>query len=194
MRQKTWQKMYVRLCENSIFSFKSINQKLNQKFLRCFYARNLVWQRCSFAPVQKNQNPSGDFDFPGPERSTSAKSQIWDVFAQVSFPNLRFGLHRETALAVAKIAQILAEFTFSVLFRWFFGIPNRPLSSRIVNVNQIWDLGHFDMGAVAKSKIWTSTPISCGCRAKIGHVYKGNMCSDFTVFHTEKSTKPNCVQ
>ena len=31
------------------------------------------------------------------------------------------------------------------------------LPNRVVNVSQIKDLGHFDIGAVAKSEIWTST-------------------------------------
>ena len=60
------QKMYVRLCEKSNFSFKSINENFDYKSLSCFIARNLVWQECSFAPVQKNQNPAGGFDSPGP--------------------------------------------------------------------------------------------------------------------------------
>ena len=56
----------VSLCKNSFFSFKSINKNFDYKSLSCFIARNLVWQDCSFAPVQKNQNPSGGFDSPGP--------------------------------------------------------------------------------------------------------------------------------
>ena len=69
--------MYVRLCKNSTFSFQDINQKLNQKLLSCFIARFLVWQYCSFAPVQKNQNPSGASDCPGP-RAVNV-SQIKDL-------------------------------------------------------------------------------------------------------------------
>ena len=30
--------MYVRLCKNSVFSFKGINKNFNHKFLSCFFA------------------------------------------------------------------------------------------------------------------------------------------------------------
>ena len=63
----------VRLCKNSTFSFQDINQKLNQKLLSCFIARFLVWQYCSFAPVQKNQNPSGASDCPGPQTASQGR-------------------------------------------------------------------------------------------------------------------------
>ena len=156
----------VRLCKNSILSFKRIEKNFYHKFLRFFYARSLVLRNCSFAPVQKNQNPSGGFDSPGPQRSTSTKSKIWDVFAQVSFPKSKIWTPPRNDLAGAKIAQIRTKFTFPFLFLWFFRHSKPPLTQRNLCVG------------------W----------AKIGHVYKGNMCSDFTVFHTEKSTKPNCVQ
>ena len=97
----------VRLCKNSTFSFQDINQKLNQKLLSCFIARFLVWQYCSFAPVQKNQNPSGASDCPGP-RAVNV-SQIEDLDSTAN------GLAGATRSAVAH------RDSFAVLFRWFFG-------------------------------------------------------------------------
>ena len=130
--------MYVRLCKNSTFSFQDINQKLNQKLLSCFIARFLVWQYCSFAPVQKNQNPSGASDCPGPQTASQG----------------------------------------------------RPVQPRLTGI-----VLRFCSDDFLAFRTAAHTPrIFRGGFAKIGTHFKGTYCTDFTVLHTKKSSKPDCLQ
>ena len=72
--------------------------------------------------------------------------------------------------------------------------PKRPRRGVKPQQNSLYSLFRFCFNDFSAFRVAAHTPqIFCVGFAKIGTLYKGTYCTDFTPLHTEKSLKPNCA-
>ena len=72
--------------------------------------------------------------------------------------------------------------------------PKRPRRGVKPQQNSLYSLFRFCFNDFSAFRVAAHTPqIFCVGFAKIGTLFKGTYCTDFTPLHTEKSLKPNCA-